>query len=73
MLSGGQSYAWNSAHVIAPLVVGVVGLFLWYLFEGYHAEYPTVPFELLSNRTTLLGFFTTFIHGLVALALFYYW
>jgi len=70
---GGQQYAWNSAHVLATLIVGAVGLIAWYFIEKYYCEYPTVPFALLMNRTTVIGYFTTFMHGISALALFFYW
>ena len=70
---GGQQYAWSSAHVLAPLVIGSVGLVGWYFIEKYWVEYPTVPFQLLVNRTTLIGYLCTFIHGISSLALFYYW
>lgn len=38
----------------------------------FYADHPTVPFELLSNRTSLIGYATTFLHGISALALFYF-
>jgi hypothetical protein len=50
-----------------------VGLIAWYIIEKYYCEYPTVPFALLMNRTTVIGYFTTFMHGILALALFFYW
>ena len=70
---GGQQYPWDSAHVLGPLIVGAVGLIAWYIIEKYHSEYPTVPFKLLMNRTTVIGFFTTFIHGISAMSAFFYW
>jgi len=70
---GGQQYAWNSAHVLASLIVGALGLVAWYIIEKYYCEYPTVPFKLLMNRTTVIGYFTTFMHGIMALTLIYYW
>jgi hypothetical protein len=73
LLSGGQQYAWTSANVLAPLIIGVFGLVLWYVVERYYIEHPTVPFKLLSNTTTTIGYATTFLHGIVALALFYFW
>lgn len=73
LLSGGQTNPWVSANVLAPLIIGVVGLLVWYIYERYYAEHPTVPFELLSNRTSLIGYATTFTHGISALALFYFW
>jgi len=38
---GGQQYPWNSAHVLATLIVGAVGLVAWFIIEKYYAEYPT--------------------------------
>jgi len=70
---GGQPYPWNSAHVLAPLIIGAVGLVLWYVVERHYVQYPTVPFKLLTNRTTLIGYFTTFVHGIIALGMFFYW
>ncbi|KAI5481616.1 major facilitator superfamily protein [Pseudohyphozyma bogoriensis] len=68
---GGANYPWSDAHVLATLIIGFVGLVAW-IFVEYRAEYPTVPFKLLHNWTTLIGFFTTFLHGIAALAVFYY-
>ncbi|KAL8291646.1 hypothetical protein RQP46_001904 [Phenoliferia psychrophenolica] len=65
---GGQQYAWNSAHVLAPLIIGAVGLVAWYIIERYYVEHPTVPFDALTHPTTLVGFFS-----ISALAVFYYW
>jgi len=70
---GGQQYSWGSAHVLAPLIVGISGLVAWYFIEKYYCEYPTVPFKLLMNRTTVIGYFGTIVHGIMALALIYYW
>jgi len=70
---GGQQYAWNSAHVLAPLIIGAVGLIVWYIIEKYYCEYPTVPFKLLMNRTTVIGYIGTFLQGIMAMAFFYYW
>jgi hypothetical protein len=70
---GGQQYPWNSAHVLGPLIIGAVGLIVWYIIEKYYSEFPTVPFKLLMNRTTVIGFFGTFMHGISALTIFFYW
>jgi hypothetical protein len=70
---GGQPYPWTSAHVLAPLIIGAVGLVIWYIAERYYVEYPTVPFKLLTNWTTAIGYFTTFVHGIISLCMFYYW
>ncbi|KAM0749144.1 iron permease [Meredithblackwellia eburnea MCA 4105] len=69
---GGQQYAWQDAHVLAPLIIGFFGLVLWFFLEKYWVEYPTVPFDVILNTTSLIGYFTTFLHGISALAIFYY-
>ena len=70
---GGQKYAWDSAHVLAPLIIGAIGLIAWYIIQKYYSKYPTVPFKLLMNRTTVIGYFGTFVHGIMSMAFFYYW
>ena len=46
--------------------------YVWY-FEKYYCEYPTVSFKLFMNHTTPIVYFGTFLCGILALALFYYW
>lgn len=73
LLKGGQPDPWSSAGVIAPLIIGAVGLIAWYLVERYYVAHPTVPFELLMNRTTAIGYATTWLQGVSAMCLFYFW
>lgn len=73
LLKGGQPNPWSSVAVLAPLIIGAVGLVLWYFVERYVVRDPTVPFDLLLNRTSTIGFVTTLVHGISALCLFYFW
>jgi hypothetical protein len=41
------------------MIIGAVGLV--YIVERHFVQHPTVPFKLLMNRTTLIGYFTTFV------------
>ncbi|ORY88553.1 iron permease [Leucosporidium creatinivorum] len=70
---GGQEYSWSSAHVLAPMIIGVLGLVAWFFLEKNYVEHPTVPFATLGNWTTGIGYMTTLIHGISALCLFYFW
>ncbi|KAF7976442.1 hypothetical protein HWV62_6677 [Athelia sp. TMB] len=70
---GGQSYPWTDVHVLAPLIIGAVGLIIWFFLEKHIVEHPTVPFALMTNMTTFIGFVTTGIHAISALGVFYYW
>lgn len=73
LVYGGQTYPWTDAHVLAPLIIGFLGLVFWVVIEHSFVKHPTVPFKLLSNPTTLIGFWGTFIQAISALSFFYYW
>lgn len=47
-----------------PLVLGLVGLPLFLLYETRVPE-PTTPFRLFSNRTSLAGFWCAFLHNML--------
>ncbi|KAI0087468.1 iron permease [Irpex rosettiformis] len=69
---GGLTFAWNSAATLVPSIVGFCGLALFLFYEEYYAEYPIVPFKLLTNRTSLSGYLQTFITPIVVIAVTYY-
>ncbi|ORY63676.1 iron permease [Leucosporidium creatinivorum] len=69
---GGVSYSWSSYKVLVPLILGIFGMALFLWIEKRFVKHPTVPFDILSNRTSLAGFLMNFIHGIVSLAAIYY-
>ncbi|KAJ7482822.1 major facilitator superfamily domain-containing protein [Mycena galericulata] len=70
----GSSYPWGSAHVLAPLIIGLVLIiaFMLYEFRMPHELEPTVPYDLLSNRNSLSGYLSTFFHGITSITIIYY-
>jgi hypothetical protein len=48
---GGIRFPWNSAKVLAPLIIGMclVGFFIYY--EAKFPKDPTIPFDIIANRT----------------------
>ena len=42
MTWGGVEYAWTSAQVLAPLIIGGIGLLLFLLYETLWAKHPLV-------------------------------
>ncbi|KAI0317274.1 iron permease [Amylostereum chailletii] len=59
---GGVQYAWSSAQVLAPLVVGGVGMLAFFAYEfSSWATNPLVPIDVLSNRTSVSGYLQTFM------------
>lgn len=52
---GGVRYAWSSAQVLAPLIIGFALVFGFVVYEATVPEVPTIPFKILTNRTTIGG------------------
>ncbi|KAJ3552511.1 hypothetical protein NM688_g4116 [Phlebia brevispora] len=65
---GGVKFAWSSAQVLTPLILGLAGIAFFLLYEAKIAKEPVVPYTLLSNRTTLSGFLQTFINPITVVA-----
>ncbi|KAI0791722.1 Mfs1.2 [Abortiporus biennis] len=66
---GGVKFSWGSAHVLVPLILGFIGIFVFGYYEHYYAVEPIIPMTLLSNRTSVSGYIQTFINPLIVLAL----
>jgi len=69
---GGVMYAWTSWRTLVPLIVGVVGLVGFSLYERYIAPEPVIRLSVFANRTANIAFFTTTLHGMVLWCLLYY-
>ncbi|BGP17885.1 hypothetical protein JCM10213v2_005927 [Rhodosporidiobolus nylandii] len=69
---GGVTYSWSSFHVLVPLVLGLVGMGVFLFLEKTFVKYPTVPFDILRDRTSLTGYLTTFLHGITVMAGVYF-
>lgn len=52
----GISYSWSSVHVLVPLILGFVGLAAFLVYEDMVAVEPVVPWRIVSNRTSALGY-----------------
>ncbi|KAF9017604.1 MFS general substrate transporter [Hymenopellis radicata] len=68
----GVRYSWSSAQVLAPLVVGLVGMVAFFVYEKMVARAPIMPWKIFTNRTTLSGFLQTFINHFISLAIINY-
>ncbi|KAF8587989.1 iron permease [Ramaria rubella] len=68
---GGIQFAWISAHVLVPLILGIVGLVFFMYYEIKVAEHPIVPFSILSSATGISGYLQTFIMPIVLLAVLF--
>ncbi|KAK3186885.1 ferrioxamine B transporter [Lecanicillium sp. MT-2017a] len=50
-LAGGITTEWSKAKIIAPLVIGVLGIPLFITWELKGARYPLVPFTYMKDRS----------------------
>lgn len=69
---GGVSYAWDSWRVLAPLIIGIVGLAVFVVFEEYVAKEPLIRLDVFKNRTAAASYFETTLHGMILWCILYY-
>jgi MFS family permease len=69
----GTKYPWSSSHILVPLILGILGLALFLVYEGspFCIE-PTMPLYLFSNRTSLATFILTFLHTIAFIGAIYF-
>lgn len=69
-----DQYAWGSAHVIVPIVLGAVIIVLFILWEGWWAKYPMFPRRLKQDpRILSLTLLITFISGANFFSFLMFW
>ncbi|CAG8975126.1 hypothetical protein HYALB_00004425 [Hymenoscyphus albidus] len=60
------SISWNSWNTLVPLLLGLIALPLFVLYEASpFCSNPMTPLRLFSNMTSGLSFFLAFLHGLI--------
>ncbi|KAF2014339.1 MFS general substrate transporter [Aaosphaeria arxii CBS 175.79] len=76
LISGGTSpqYAWSSFRVIVPIVLGIVGWIVFYIFEtSRFCLEPSVPSHLFRTRNSSAGFYITFTSSMLMVWVAYFW
>jgi hypothetical protein len=68
----GSKYSWTSYRSLVPLIVGVVGTFFAIYVEKRWVKYPTIPFNIFTNRSSAMGYLQVFIHAVAILCVVYY-
>ncbi|KAI1810237.1 major facilitator superfamily domain-containing protein [Poronia punctata] len=69
---GGSQFPWNSATVIALIVVGGATLGLFIYTEHRLAKYPLMPLGVFKNKINNAVFILVFSHGAVLVGIEYY-
>ncbi|KAG8946148.1 hypothetical protein FRC04_012003 [Tulasnella sp. 424] len=68
----GAKHPWSSYQVLVPLILGLVLIAGFFIYEAKVPVEPVVPWDLVNNRTSFLGYATTFLHGIVSTCVIYY-
>lgn len=62
--SGGYTHSWTSAYVLATLLIGIVLILAFIVWEWKGAKYPMVPQELFTNNIIVWrAFVVAFVGG----------
>lgn len=69
---GGSLRPWSAPSVVGPLVVGLVLLIAFIIYEGTSLpREPVTPYHLFANRTSAAAFFVSFQHAVLSLWIVY--
>lgn len=69
---GGVMYSWDSWRTLVPLLIGAVGLIVFFFYEKYVAIEPAIPITIFATRTAIVTYIETVLHGLVLWCALYY-
>ncbi|KAJ9099214.1 hypothetical protein QFC21_004094 [Naganishia friedmannii] len=69
---GGTQYAWDSAAVIAPLIIGIALLVFFMLYEWKIAVLPLIPMLIFRDVTVAGAMIATILSGMVFYVNLYY-
>jgi uncharacterized membrane protein len=72
LTAGGVMFPWNSANVVAPLVLGVFGLVGFWFIEDYLVKEPMMPMRVFKERTAFASYIGTWVHGIILWSIIYY-
>ncbi|KAF2708227.1 putative MFS drug efflux pump [Pleomassaria siparia CBS 279.74] len=71
---GGYQYKWHTAHVVAPLVLGIVLMIAFVFWELYGAKHPMVPRGISkAGNILVLTLIITFISGANFFSILMFW
>lgn len=63
--AGGSSHPWSSAYILVQLILGLVLIGAWIIWEYKFAKYPMVPKEIFAGQRVVgLVFFVAFVAGI---------
>ncbi|KAI0467731.1 major facilitator superfamily domain-containing protein [Xylaria cf. heliscus] len=71
---GGTLYPWASYQILVPLLLGILGLVVFHVYEGlpWVRDSPTLPERIFKSRTTAAALGIAFIHFLLLFWVIYF-
>nr|A0A7L8UVD5.1 RecName: Full=MFS-type efflux transporter ffsH; AltName: Full=Cytochalasans biosynthesis cluster protein ffsH [Aspergillus flavipes]QOG08945.1 FfsH [Aspergillus flavipes] len=72
---GGTRYPWSAANIVAPFVLGFVGLGIFIAWESNKrwCPYPVMPLHHFNSRTASASFFISFMTMILAFWVVYFY
>ena len=65
-------FPWSSFRTLVPLILGICGLFAFFIYESYVVKTPRIPLGIFSNRTAAVDYIGTLVHGIALWGILYY-
>jgi MFS family permease len=69
---GNVMFPWSSWRTFVPLILGLLGLVGFVFYEARVAKEPIIRIAIFKQRTALVCYLGTFIHGIILWSLLYY-
>ncbi|TVY37590.1 Efflux pump [Lachnellula subtilissima] len=69
---GNVMFPWSSWQTLVPVILGVVGLAAFVVYEAKVPVDPITRIAIFKQRTALISYLGTFLHGVILWCLLYY-
>ncbi|TGJ83587.1 hypothetical protein E0Z10_g5158 [Xylaria hypoxylon] len=69
---GGVMFPWSSWQTLVPLILGILGIPLFIIYERNVPNDPIVRLSIFRRRSAMVNYLGTVIHGIVTWCLVYY-
>ena len=68
---GGVLYPWKSWRVLLPIILGLLVLTAFFMYESKPVE-PMIPYRIFENRTGLLALLAALMQGIILFGVLFY-
>lgn len=68
---GGVLYPWTSWRVLLPVILGLLVLIAFFMYESKPVE-PMIPYRIFENRTGILALLAALLQGIILFGVLFY-